>query len=246
MIFSSERFILERKKGKGLIYLCGAIFFLFSLLALLLAGKGIFRPWVWAAYPLGGLLFALVPLTQEPLQNWVLTVLSSSTVPSIWRSMILVLVSGILQESYKFLVLGGWSLLSRGWRTSWQGALLGGGFAFGESIYILLNISDYIGFLPFVFFLERFFVTLFHIGLSFFLGWGFDHKKVYLFYPLAIFLHIVMNLFAVLHQYLYLGLFWTEVIVAILSSGLFSCALLAHLRERKKEDEGAAQDLQAS
>ncbi len=151
-----------------------------AAVVMFLAAAG--RGWLnsYLALVVGGALFALVPLVQSPIQQWIAetwmlpAMKEGGSLYGLWLAPSL--VAGVLQEGLKLgaLVLILMARGEKGYRFAAVGAFLGAGFGIVESCYAL-------GFTTTQLFtwslLERTFLIIFHAGSGALLGYALDRGK---------------------------------------------------------------------
>lgn len=200
------------------------------LVALPLTFRGLISFSSWLALLVGLGLYLLITFIQPPFQNWVLGSFSSEVSLAL-RTLTLAVIAGALQELLKFLFLGGFRLALRD-NILWIGAMLGLGFSLGEGFYLLYSIKDLTYSMPsFLFFLDRLSSLLFHIGLGFFLAYGFKHRLLLITLPSVVILHSAFVYLGLMHVDKKISAWGAVGIGLACSLILYLLALLYYFRE---------------
>ena len=210
--------------------------------------------WFWLAIA-GAILFVpVVVYIQTPWRNVVnqglLDALGKDTFMD-WYLVVgipFILIGAVVQEGAKTLPLAFYWLAKRKNITPEQGllvgAITGAGFALIEAQYLLNSLfaSGWTfaevgnsGLSSLGGLWTRFFVVGFHIGIGAFIGYGMAKGRGWQYYLIAVAAHFVLNYPVLLYDKNLLGIGWVEIIIAVISAGVFFYALW--LRWWKEEDK---------
>ncbi len=172
----------------------------------------------WPPLTLGALAFLLTTYIQPGIQTWV-NAQGSRLGWSVWvLGSLVVLVSGIVQETLKAAGLA-LTRVSADWSVNWQGlgAAVGLGFGVWEAWQLVaapLGLAR-LWSLPAV--LERWSAIGLHIGLATIIAYGFATRRPIRFAVLAVLLHAVGNFSVLLYQQWVIGYWMTEIYIFVVA-----------------------------
>jgi hypothetical protein len=137
-----------------------------------------------------------IHLLQVPLQNFLTSAIVGSNIPMWARTAIVIFPSGLIQEIAK-AVLPAILIATKarlGTSSKLYGPAAGAGFGIAEAIWL---VGLHPGAIGAVAILERFFVIIFHTGLTALAVGGGKSKRIYWGLPAAIIIHAGLNYTAV-------------------------------------------------
>jgi hypothetical protein len=212
---------------------------------LLLVRKRIRIGWIWVVFLAGIVLFPLsIAYIQVPIQNGINTLyannLSNETLQKylLLVGIPLVIVSGLVQETVKFVIAVIGQRVSGDAKTGRSGlafgAASGAGYGGMEAFWVFNQIFaagitlatvQLLGITALYGFIERIFTVMFHIGAAAISTYGYTTGRPWRYLLLAIFLHSLTNYFILPLQAGLLSLYIVEGILAVIAIGTIGTAL---------------------
>jgi len=222
---------------------------------LLLVRKRIRMYWIWVVFLAGIVLFPLsIAYIQVPIQNGINTLYAQYLSPDIIQKYLLlvgiplILVSGLVQESVKFVIAVIGQRVSQDKKTPRSGlafgASTGAGYGGIEAFWVFNQIFaagitiatvQLLGITALYGFIERIFTVMFHIGAAALSTYGYTTGRPWRFLLLAIGLHSLTNYFVLPLQAGLISAGITEVILAVIAISTIGMALWLNSRAKSSD-----------
>jgi uncharacterized membrane protein YhfC len=219
---------------------------------LLLAGRWLRRPWVWAVVLVGAVLFPVsIAWVQVPIQQGINALYLQNVAPERLQRYVLlaavpvIFIAGLVQEVAKYGGAVGGLFLVHARRVPTAGLALGAaagaGYGAMEAFWVFSQIFaagftwatvQLGGVAALAAFIERFFTVMFHTAVAALAAYGYAIRRPWRYLLLAIVLHTLVDYMVPLLQSGAITTVETEVIVALVSAATMVAALWVRWRAR--------------